>query len=247
MMPETRMLAASIGKTIWGAIVLALEADGLISRSDLVTEHPGDEPWFTRIPNASDITVGHLLTHTSGLPDHVHMDGVATELIAMGREDRFNPPYLVSLLFDEPALFEAGTAWGYTDNGYILLGLVLETVTDADVFELAAERFLVPLGLTNTMPSNTSILEGIAVGYVTEDNPFGLAPRTMGETATQTRRMCSTAPASRFIRKPSTDKSTVTEAGFRATFQAFDTMRTTTSRLLSKSIRTWVLSTIAPT
>ena len=107
------------------------------------------------------------------------MDGVATELIAIGREDRFNPPDLVSFVFDEPALFKAGTAWSYTDTGYILL--VLETVRDADVFELATERFLVPFGLNNTMPSNTSILEDIAVGYATDENPFGLAPRTMGE------------------------------------------------------------------
>ena len=52
MIPETRMLAASIGKTIWGALVLSLEADGLISRSDLVSDFLGDELWFDRVPNA---------------------------------------------------------------------------------------------------------------------------------------------------------------------------------------------------
>lgn len=39
MTPETRMLAASIGKTIWGALVLSLEADQLINRSDLGARH----------------------------------------------------------------------------------------------------------------------------------------------------------------------------------------------------------------
>lgn len=181
MTPETRMLAASIGKTIWGALVLSLEADGLISRSDLVSEHLGDEPWFDRVPNADEITVGHLLSHTSGLPDHVHMDGVATELIAMGRVDRFDPTALVSFVLDEPALFEAGTAWSYTDTGYILLGLVMEAATDASVFELAAERLLMPLGLAATVPSDTTMLDGLAVGYTIDNNPFGLAPRTMDD------------------------------------------------------------------
>ncbi|MEM1151710.1 MAG: serine hydrolase domain-containing protein [Pseudomonadota bacterium] len=179
MTPETRMLAASIGKTIWGALSLALEADGLISRSDLVSEYLGDEPWFGRVPNAGDMTVGHLLTHTSGLPDHVHMDGVAAELMAMGRAASFDPVNLVSFVFDEPALFEAGTAWGYSDTGYILLGLVLEAATNERVFELAAARFLDPLGLTATAPSNTPTLEDIAVGYTSGENPFGLAPRTV--------------------------------------------------------------------
>ncbi len=179
MTPETRMLAASIGKTIWGALVLSLEADGLISRSDLVSDHLGDEPWFYRVPNAEEMTVDHLLTHTSGLPDHVHMDGVASELLAMGRVNTFDPTDLVSFVLDEPALFEAGTAWSYSDTGYILLGLVMEAATDANVFELATERLLLPLGLTATVPSDRTALEGIAVGYTVDGNPFGLAPRTI--------------------------------------------------------------------
>lgn len=180
--PETRMLAASIGKTIWGALVLSLEADGLISRSDLASDYLGEESWFARVPNADDITVGHLLTHTSGLPDHVHMDEFAAGLMAMGRLDPFDPADLVSFVLDEPALFEAGTAWSYTDTGYILLGLVIEAATDKNVFELAAERLLVPLDLTATAPSNTTTLEGLAVGYTVEYNPFGLTPRTMDES-----------------------------------------------------------------
>ena len=181
MAPETRMLAASIGKTIWGALALSLEADGLVRRSDLVSEYLGDRSWFARIPNADDITVGHLLTHTSGLPDHVHMDGVAAELMAMGDEEPFDPVDLVAFVLDEPALFEAGTAWSYTDTGYILLGLALEAAAEADVFDLAAERLLAPLDLTDTVPSNASTVEGIAVGYTSEANPFGLPPRTMDD------------------------------------------------------------------
>ena len=179
MTPESRMLAGSIGKTIWGALALSLEADGLINRSDFVSDYLGDEPWFDRVPNADAITVGHLLTHTSGLPDHVHMDGIANELIAMGRLNTFDPLDLVFFALDEPALFEAGTAWSYTDTGYILLGLVMEAATDARVFELAAERLLLPLGLTATAPSDDTALEGLAVGYTVDDNPFDLAPRTM--------------------------------------------------------------------
>lgn len=179
MTPDTRMLAASIGKTIWGALVLSLESDGLISRSALVSEYLGDEPWFDRVPNADEITVGHLLTHTSGLRDHVHMDGFADRVMELGRMEPFDPADLVAFVLDEPPLFEAGTEWSYTDTGYILLGLVLEAGTGRSVFDLAAERLLTPLGLTDTVPSDTTVLEGIAVGYTSDENPFSLAPRTM--------------------------------------------------------------------
>lgn len=181
MTPESRMLAASIGKTIWGALVLSLEAEGLIDRSDMVSDFLGEAPWFARVPNAHDITVGHLVNHTSGIPDHVHMEGVAAKVMEPSQSDSFDPVDLVSFVFDKPALFEAGTAWSYTDTGYILLGLVLEAATNTDVFELATERLLAPLGLTTTTPSNTTTLNGIAVGYTVEDNPFGLTPRTMNE------------------------------------------------------------------
>lgn len=125
------------------------------------------------------MTIGQLLTHTSGLPDHVHVVGFASQVNALGQQAAFDPADLVSFVLDEPALFEAGPAWSYTDTGYILLGLVLEAATGANVFELAAERVLNPQGLTATVPSNTSAPQDIAVGYTIEDNPFGLAPRTM--------------------------------------------------------------------
>ncbi|MBC7144947.1 MAG: beta-lactamase family protein [Thioclava marina] len=180
MTPESRMLAASIGKTVWGALVLSLETDGVLSRSDLVSTYLGDRPWFARVPNAAEITIGQLGNHTSGLPDHVHMEGVAKELIDLGEEE-FDPVDLISFIFDEPPLFEAGSNWAYSDSGYVLLGLAIEAATGRDVFDLAQERFLTPLGLSATSPSLERRIDGLAVGYTNDANPFGLAPRTMDE------------------------------------------------------------------
>lgn len=182
MTPESRMLAASIGKTIWGALVLSLESEGVLDRADLVSGYLGELPWFGRVPNAQDMTIGHLLTHTSGVPDHVHLDGVAGALIDMGQTAPFAPEAAIAFNLDEPPLFEAGTAWSYTDSGYLLLGLVIEAATGRDVFELAQERFLTPLGLFQTIPSDGPVIEGLAVGYTFAPNPFGLPPRTSDDT-----------------------------------------------------------------
>ncbi|WP_136442816.1 serine hydrolase domain-containing protein [Pacificoceanicola onchidii] len=179
MTEDHRMLAASIGKTVWGALVLALEAEGVLARSDRVSAHLEPYPWFARVPNAKPMTVGQLLTHTAGLPDHVHMAKSATALIALGEETPVDPADLVAFVLDEPPLFAPGTAWSYSDTGYILLGMVLEAATGRAAYTLAQERFLDPLGLNTFVPSDTPTIKMLAVGYTAEDNAFGLAPRTM--------------------------------------------------------------------
>ncbi len=78
MTVRSRMLAASIGKTFVGATAIALAQEGLLDLDAPISQYVGDRPWFSRLPNHSDITLHHLLTHSSGLPDHVHLASFAT-------------------------------------------------------------------------------------------------------------------------------------------------------------------------
>ena len=56
------------------------------------------------------------------------------------------------MTLDVSPLFEPGTAWAYSDTVYLLLGMVIEAAADQNVFNLAEERFLAPLGLDHTVP-----------------------------------------------------------------------------------------------
>lgn len=179
MTPDTLMLAASIGKTFVAATILALESEGQLSRSDLLSAHLGDRPWFDALPNANTITIDQLLHHTAGLPDHVHLPAFQQEWarIATG-EGGFNPESLVAFVAGQNPLFEAGTAWAYSDTGYVLLGLVIEAVTGQLWQEAVRTHFLDPLALSSTVPSNRPDLSGLAIGYTAAENPFGLPART---------------------------------------------------------------------
>ncbi len=138
MRPDHRMLAASIGKTIWGALVLALESDGLLAQDDRVADHLGHLPWFDRLPNAATMTIGQLLRHSAGLPDHVHMDGAARDLIGVGEADTFDPSRLVAFILDETPLLPPGTGWAYSDTGYVFLVPALEAALAAALLEADA-------------------------------------------------------------------------------------------------------------
>lgn len=182
MAPDTPMLAASIGKTLVATTVLDLEDAALLSREDPLSAYLGKRPWFDTLPNANSITLGQLLNHTSGLPDHVHLPEFARDWAQLTTsEGDFEPEQLLAFVAGEDPLFEAGEAWAYSDTGYVLLGLVIEVATGTTWHETVRTRLLDPLGLRDTIPSDRPDLPGLAVGYVDPGNPYGLPARTADE------------------------------------------------------------------
>jgi D-alanyl-D-alanine carboxypeptidase len=181
MTPDSRMLAASIGKSYVAATVLALESEGALARSDPVSRYLEGRGWFDRLPNYDTMTIGQLLQHSAGLPDHVHTEAFGAAMAARMQTggDALAPEAAIGFILDAEPLFPAGTGWAYTDTGYLLLGLVIEHVSGRPYDDLVTERLLTPLGLAATAPSNRRTLSGLAVGYTVEDNPFGIPPRTM--------------------------------------------------------------------
>jgi D-alanyl-D-alanine carboxypeptidase len=181
MTPRARMPSASIGKTYVAAAAVALAREGVLDLDAPVSRWIGDRPWFARLPNRDAITLRHLLTHSAGLADHVHRERFAADLARRWREpdNPFPPEALVAYVLDLPPLFEAGTGWAYSDTGYILAGLVIEAATGRGWYEEITTRFLAPLDLTLTSPSDRRRLAGLVAGYTTTDNPFGFPAKSV--------------------------------------------------------------------
>lgn len=180
MTPHTRMLAASIGKSFVAATALALAQDGALDLDAPIERWLSDRPWLARLPNHDSITLRQLLTHSSGLPDHVHTPRFARAVAKRWNEpgNPFPPEALVEYVLDEPARFPAGGGWSYSDTGYILVGLVIEQVARRPYYEELQQRLLEPLGLTATKPSDRRALPGLAAGYTANDSPLGLPVKT---------------------------------------------------------------------
>jgi D-alanyl-D-alanine carboxypeptidase len=172
MIPTDRMLAGSVGKTFAAATALQLIKEGKIGLDDKIEKYLGSEPWFTRLPNARDITVRQLMNHTSGLVRYEFKEQFTKDLTA-NPEKVWKPAELLAYLFDKKAPFEAGKGWDYSDTNYIVLGMIIEKVTGRKFYEEANKRLLKPLKLTNTIPQDGPRLKGVVQGYAGPNNPFG--------------------------------------------------------------------------
>lgn len=179
MTVHSRMLAGSIGKTFVAMTSLALAREGVLDLDAPVLDWLGDRPWYARLANHDTITLRHLLTHTSGLPDHVHLEDFVHEVARRWSEpgNPFPPDVLIGFILDQPPLFMPGQGWAYTDTGYILVGLVLEQATGRRYYDEIQQRFLQPLGLTSTGPADRRELPRLVPGYMAP-NPFGFPTRT---------------------------------------------------------------------
>lgn len=183
MSPSSRMLAASIGKTFVSATTLALVQEGRLDLDGRISAWLGDEAWFARLANHESITVRHLLTHSAGLPNHVDEPAFAAAFAENWARPgvSFAPEELIEFVLDRPALFAPGESWSYSDTGYLLLGLVIEEVSGRSYYREVEERFLEPMALDLTSPSDRRDLPGLAAGYMAVDNRFGLPGKTVGD------------------------------------------------------------------
>lgn len=176
MSPGAMMLAGSIGKSIVAATAVSLAEEGRLSLDARISDYVGKEPWFAGLPNAKDLTLRLLLTHSSGIPDHAEDPAFARTWSA---NPRFAPSHveLLKYVLNKPALFRAGEGFHYSDTNYIIVGLVIEKVTGRSFYDLARQRILEPLGLRSIVPSNHRRIPGLVPGYLQEKNELGWPER----------------------------------------------------------------------
>lgn len=179
MTENTKMLAASIGKTFVAATALKLDNEGILDIDDPISNWLSDEPWFGQLPNHNLITIRHLLQHTSGLSDHVHSPAFAE--MGLERAAEIGPEGLIALVLNDDPLFAPGESWSYTDTGYLVLGLVIERALDQSYDENVKSTFLESLNLDHTGPSDVTSINGLARGYVSPVSGLGLPPFTTND------------------------------------------------------------------
>ncbi len=146
----------SVTKQFTAMCILMLQEQHKLNVTNLVSQFVEDCPkaW-------SALTIRHLLSHTSGIPDFTGFpdnpdcERLPTTVTATVRRFR-----------DKPLEFEAGTKLHYSNSGYVLLGYIIERVTGMTYDRFIAENVFEPLGMKHSGYDHPAdILPNRASGY----------------------------------------------------------------------------------
>jgi D-alanyl-D-alanine carboxypeptidase len=177
MTTNDRMLSGSIGKTYVATLALQLVMEKKLSLDAKVSKYIGDETWFSRLPNAADLTVRSLMNHTSGIRRYV-FNRKFLAVVAEKPDHVWKPAELLSHVFDTEAEFPVGKGWSYADTNYIVLGVVLEKITGTTYYKAMQKRVLDKFGLGDTVPSDSRRIPKLIPGYTRMGRMFGIKDKT---------------------------------------------------------------------
>jgi D-alanyl-D-alanine carboxypeptidase len=155
--PETVFEIGSITKQFTASAIMLLAQEGKLSVDDKLSRHLKDTPEIW-----TNITLRHLLTHTSGIKNYTELDGF--ELSRHLTQAQFTRK-----IGAVPLDFPPGEKWSYCNSGFNLLGFVIENVSGQDYWQFMQQRIFGPLGMTNTTNRDPRrIIPSRAKGYETD-------------------------------------------------------------------------------
>jgi CubicO group peptidase (beta-lactamase class C family) len=155
--PATVFQSGSVGKQFTAMAVMMLVDEGKLGLDDRIAKYfPGAPATW------QDITVRHLLTHTSGIKDWEGKTDIDY------RRD-YTEDELVQVAMKLAPDFAPGTQWSYSNTGYVLLGILVHKASGKFYGDFLAERVFKPLGMSATrVISESDIVKNRAAGYTRE-------------------------------------------------------------------------------
>jgi CubicO group peptidase (beta-lactamase class C family) len=164
---DTRFNLGSMNKMFTAVAIAQLAEKGKISYDDYVNKYL-DSTWLN--PNiSSKIKISNLLSHTSGLGN------IFIERFEKSSRTLFRTVQDYKQLFsDQKLAFEPGTRWQYSNAGFVLLGAIIEKVTEQTYFDYVRKNIFIPSSMfdTDSYELDRSV-PNLASGYQKDFNDTG--------------------------------------------------------------------------
>ncbi|HLZ55828.1 MAG TPA: serine hydrolase domain-containing protein [Ktedonosporobacter sp.] len=152
---QTMFRIGSITKQFTAMAILILQEHGKLHVQDHICLYIQDCP-----QDWQPITIQHLLTHTSGIPDYIN----APDLLDFWTQPA-TPEQLVAHFKNLPLKFAPGSGYSYSNSGYTLLGYIIERITGEPYATFLRENIFDPLKMSHSGYDSTSLQAGHATGY----------------------------------------------------------------------------------
>ncbi len=154
--PNAKFRLGSITKQFTAACILLLEERGKLSVDDPLSKHMSDAPEAWK-----DITIRHVLSHTSGIPSFTGFPNYR-EL----EKNEYTAEKLVALFRDKPLDFQPGEKWNYSNSGFVLLGYLVEKISGQSYADFVKQNIFDKLGMKDSgYDLNRTVIEHRASGY----------------------------------------------------------------------------------
>ncbi len=178
--PQHPFRIASTTKPITAATVLRLQELGVLDIDDRAADYlPADLVAELHVVDGvsrgDQITIRHLLSHSAGLADRP-FDTPFIDEVGTDPDRVWQPRELVEfgIAHAEP-VFEPGADTSYSDDGYVLLGMVVEEASGRPLHEMYRELVLDPLGMDDTYLEGHEPPRGLAMSHPYIDGFDGAA------------------------------------------------------------------------
>jgi D-alanyl-D-alanine carboxypeptidase len=160
---KTRFRIGSMNKMFTAVAILQLVQAGKIALNDPLGKY------LTDYPNkdvAAKVTIHHLLTHTGGTGDIFGPEFDAHRLELRTLQD------YVKLYGKRDLVFDPGSKWEYSNYGFLLLGAIVEKVSNESYYDYVREHVYEPAGMTSTgsEPEDRPVADR-SIGYTKMDSP----------------------------------------------------------------------------
>jgi CubicO group peptidase (beta-lactamase class C family) len=149
--PDQEMLIASGTKNVIAAAILRLEELGKLKVSDVLAKYfpVNSKTWSDKSLPApkwlDQITIHHLLIHSSGLKEYIFN----TKIDPSKTHEQINQDIL-HFAASNKLEFQPGEKYAYCNTGYVLLGMIIESVTGLSLRDYLNKAFFAPLNMKHT-------------------------------------------------------------------------------------------------
>jgi len=161
--PQTRFEIASVSKQFTAAAILQLADSGKLNVEDPVSKYYPESP-----SSWKGMTIHHLLTHTSGLPED------EWENFYKGKCTPYTTAEQVKTFRDRPLGFQPGTSWKYRNTDYYLLAYIIEKLSGESYATYLSHHIFEPLKMAHSgFATMAAIVPQMAEGYTREGGALG--------------------------------------------------------------------------